>query len=171
MKMPAPGKDPNTGRFTSGNRWWEVRSSHGANPKFKNAEDLQDACREYFEWNDENPLIEAKLVSFQGSSVLENVPKMRAMSLHGLTQFLGVTFKTWHEWRSERPDLGDVIAWAEQIIFRQKFEGASADLLNASIIARDLGLADKKEHTSPDGTMTPQIITRTIIDPKDDESA
>ena len=33
----------------------------------------------------------------------------------------------------------------KQIIKTQKFEGAAAELLNANIIARDLGLADKKE--------------------------
>ena len=44
-----------------------------------------------------------------------------------------------------------VIREAEEIIRRQKFEGASADLLNANIIARDLGLADKAEFTGKDG--------------------
>jgi hypothetical protein len=47
----------------------------------------------------------------------------------------------------------------EDAIFRQKFEGASADLLNANIIARDLGLADKKDLSSTDGTMTPKPVT------------
>lgn len=35
----------------------------------------------------------------------------------------------------------------EEIIRTQKFEGASADLLNPNIIARDLGLAEKQEHS------------------------
>ena len=39
----------------------------------------------------------------------------------------------------------------------QKFMGAAADLLNANIISRDLGLADKKDHTSSDGSMTPSF--------------
>jgi hypothetical protein len=36
----------------------------------------------------------------------------------------------------------------EEIIRTQKFEGASADLLNPNIIARDLGLADKQDNTT-----------------------
>lgn len=40
---------------------------------------------------------------------------------------------------------------AEEIIRRQKFEGAAADLFNPNIIARDLGLADKSELTGKDG--------------------
>ena len=38
-----------------------------------------------------------------------------------------------------------------EIIRTQKFAGAAADLLNANIIARDLGLADKNEVTGKDG--------------------
>ena len=96
---------------------------------------------------------------------------MRAMSLHGLCMFIGIARSTWDEWKKTRADFSEVIAKVEDAVFRQKFEGASADLLNASIIARDLGLADKKEHTSPDGSMTPaptQIIF-TGVEAPDDE--
>jgi hypothetical protein len=37
-----------------------------------------------------------------------------------------------------------VVTRVKDIIYTQKFEGASAGLLNPNIIARDLGLADKK---------------------------
>ena len=40
-----------------------------------------------------------------------------------------------------------VIEKIESIIRSQKFEGAAADLLNANIIARDLGLKDSSETT------------------------
>jgi hypothetical protein len=156
--LPA-GKDPATGRFTTGNRWWEARSSHGRKPIFDNANDLLSACLEYFEWNEANPLHEAKLTSFQGQNTIEPVPKMRAMTLHGLCMFLDITRETWNEWRKSRPDFSDVITQVEDAIFRQKFEGASADLLNPNIIARDLGLADKKDLSSSDGTMTPRAVT------------
>ena len=38
-----------------------------------------------------------------------------------------------------------VIERIEQTVYSQKFEGAAAGLLNANIIARDLGLADRRE--------------------------
>ena len=87
---------------------------------------------------------------------------MRAMTVAALCMFIGVVHDTWIEWRKNRADFSEVIAWAESVIYRQKFEGASADLLNANIIARDLGLADKKELSSPDGTMTPRTIIATM---------
>lgn len=150
------GKDPNTGRYTTGNRFWEARSTHGRNPKFETASDLEDACAQYFEWNDANPLHKVQLVTFQGSATHEDVAVMRAMTVAALCMFIGVVHDTWIEWRKNRADFSEVIAWAESVIYRQKFEGASADLLNANIIARDLGLADKKDLTSSDGTMTPK---------------
>ena len=133
------------GRFAAGNRFWEARSSHGAKPKFETADDLWGACIEYFEWNEDNPLQETKGFAFQGVVTKEAFPKMRAMTIGGLCLFLDVTRSTWDEWRGSRPDLSDILTRAEAVIFKQKFEGASADLLNGSIIARELGLADKQE--------------------------
>ena len=144
MTLPA-GRDPATGQFTTGNRFWEARSSHGRNPKFETAEMLEDAIRQYFEWNQANPLYEAKLVTFQGVSTIEQLPKMRAMTIAAMCMYIGITHSLWNEWKQSRPDLIAVITWAEQVIYAQKFEGASADLLNPNIIARDLGLADKSE--------------------------
>ena len=157
------GKDPETGHFTTGNRWWEARSSHGPNPKFEGPDPLRDACLQYFEWNEANPLYKDQLVTFQGQARHEPLAQMRAMTIAALCMYIGVDVTTWREWAKSRPDLSPVITWAESVIYRQKFEGASADLLNANIIARDLGLADKKEVTSPDGSMSPKGLDLTNL--------
>ena len=161
-KMPKPrtrpstGKDAATGKFLAGNRFWQQRSSHGAKPKFENSSDLWHACAEYFEWNADNPLYEARPFAFQGLVTIAHVEKMRAMTIGALCMFLDVTHKQWIEWRKDRADLSEVMAWAENVIYRQKFEGASADMLNPNIIARDLGLADKKDLSSSDKSMSPK---------------
>ncbi|EBY7415841.1 terminase small subunit, partial [Salmonella enterica subsp. enterica serovar Alachua] len=134
-------RDLATGRFLKGNRFWEVRSSHGAKPKFENPEDLWSACVEYFNWVDENPLYKDQLVTFQGAATHEPVAQMRAMTLMGLCLFIDISIKQWNVWRDERADLGEVISRAEAVIYQQKFSGAAADLLNANIISRELGLA------------------------------
>lgn len=135
------------GRFLPGNRFWEARSSAGPKPTFSNPDDLWAACVEYFNWVAENPLYADQLVTFQGSATHEPVAKMRAMTIGGLCLFLDIEDRTWRLWRDERPDLLPVITRAEAVIYQQKFTGAAADLLNPNIIARDLGLADKKELT------------------------
>src|SRR5690606_675670 len=122
-----------------------------AKPKFEKPDDLWSACVEYFNWVDENPLYKDQLVTFQGAATHEPVAQMRAMTVAGLCLFLDVTRKQWIEWRDTRPDLSDIITRAEAVIYQQKFSGAAADLLNANIIARELGLADKSELTGKDG--------------------
>lgn len=133
-----------------GNQFWKARSSHGRAPIFATPEDLWTACTEYFEWVEQNPLWESKPFAFQGVVTVENMPKMRAMTIGGLCIFLDIARSTWDEYKGKQ-DFSDVTTRVEEIIRTQKFEGASADLLNANIIARDLGLADKKEVSGEDG--------------------
>ncbi len=138
--MPAP----------KGNRFWEARSSHGRKPIFASPDDLWDACIQYFNWVEENPLWEDKLVTFQGAATHEPVAKMRAMTVSGLCIFLDIDQTTWREY-AKKEDFSTVTTRVEEIIRAQKFSGAAADLLNPNIIARDLGLAEKQEHTGKDG--------------------
>lgn len=152
------------GRFLPGNRFWEARSSAGPKPIFADGDALWAACVEYFQWVEQNPLHEAKAFAYEGVVKVQAVPKMRAMTIGGLCLFMDIEERTWRMWRDERPDLLPVITRAEAIIYQQKFTGAAADLLNPNIIARDLGLADKKELTSPDGSMTPQVTVYQLPD-------
>lgn len=134
-----------------GNQFWKARSSHGRNPIFKTPEELEAACEEYFRWVEDNPLWEDKLVTFQGAASHEPVAKMRAMTLDGLHLFLDISDNTWRDYKS-REDFIQVTTRAEKTIRSQKFAGAAADLLNANIIARDLGLAEKATIQNPDGS-------------------
>jgi hypothetical protein len=128
-----------------GNRFWEARSSHGRNPKFESSEQLWEACQEYFKWVEDNPLWSSKTTQFQGEPIDLPEAKMRAMTMDGLCLFLDVTDQTLHNYKLRGDDFLEVITRVEKIIRYQKFTGAAADLLNPNIIARDLGLADKKE--------------------------
>lgn len=130
--MPAP----------LGNQLWKARTKHGRDRLFASSEALQEACCEYFQWVQDNPLYEMKAFAYMGSVVQEPVAKMRAMTIGGLCIFLNIDVSTWRAWR-EVDDFSAVISWAENVIYEQKFSGAAADLLNANIISRDLGLADR----------------------------
>lgn len=134
-----------------GNRFWEARSSHGRNPKFESSEALWEACCEYFGWVEENPLWEVKAFAYQGEVTQAPIAKMRAMTLTGLCIFIDITRQTWGTFRSME-GFSDVTTRAEEIIYDQKFSGAAADLLNANIIARDLGLKEQSqiEDVTPD---------------------
>ena len=138
--MPAP----------KGNKFWQMRHTHGRPRTFKTADDLWAACCEYFEWVEANPLEEQKVFHAQGVITKDTVTKMRAMTLAGLCLHMGVDRKTWAALRDEE-DFIPVVTRAEEVIYEQKFTGASADLLNANIIARDLGLKEGHEVTGKGG--------------------
>ena len=142
-----------------GNKFWEMRSTHGRNPIFKNPDDLWDACCQYFDYVHENPLLEDKAFAFQGVVKHEPVAKMQAMTLRGLLLYLDITRPTWADYK-EKEGFSYVTTRAEDVIYHQKFTGAAADLLNANIIARDLGLQEKQhvDHASSDGSMRPTTI-------------
>lgn len=142
-----------------GNKFWEARSSHGRKPKFATPNDLWNACVEYFEWIEKNPLFEQKAFCFQGVVTYATLPKMRAMTISGLCIFLDISMQTWLDYKGRKGFI-DITTRVETIIYNQKFSGAAADLLNANIIARDLGLKDesKVDHTSSDGSMSPKQV-------------
>ena len=139
-------------QFQKGNKFWLARSSHGRNPIFSNPEQLRNACYEYFQWVEDNPLYEEKIFHAQGVITKDTVAKIRAMTIGGLRIFLGICEQTWVNYKNN-PDFLGVVKEVEEIIYNQKFTGAAADLLNSNIIARELGLADKQqnEHTGVDG--------------------
>ena len=144
-----------------GNKFWKMRSSHGHAPRFRTGKILWEACQEYFDWVDANPLWEAKAFPWRGRIKVDYVPKMRAMTIEGLCIFLDITRSTWDNYRV-REGYEKIVAKAEMIIRDQKFAGAAAELFNHSIIARDLGLADKREH---DGKIAVTKIECEIVRP------
>lgn len=144
---------------TTGNQFWKQRCKHGKDKIFSSPEMLWECACEYFQWVDENPLIEMKPFAFQGESWSEPIPKMRAMTINGLCLYLGIGESTLWDYgnKEQYKDYSQVVELIKKTIYEQKFTGAAADLLNANIIARDLGLRDKSDvdHSSKDGSMSP----------------
>lgn len=149
-----------------GNRFWLARTTYGREKLFSSPEVLRRACIEYFDYNENNPIMIAESVKFMGNATLTYVPQMTPLTVGALCLFLGIEFRTWRNYATAEgyEDYFQVCEWAEGIIRQQKFAGAAAGVFNAAIIARDLGLADKREITGKDGaplttisaTMTPQ---------------
>ena len=135
-----------------GNQFWKLRSKHGRDKLFATPELLWEAACEYFQWCENNPLYEMRGFAYQGVVTKEQFPKMRAMTLSQLCFYLHCSdsyFRTFKSTLQEKDeDFLTVIHEIETIIYNQKFQGASADLLNANIIARDLGLSDHSDITS-----------------------
>jgi len=130
----------------TGNKYWEFRNKHGRNYKYE-PDQLWDEAVKYFEWVEENPLIQDHVIAFQGVATHEPLEKMRAMTIGGFCLFADITFQTFCNYKDSQ-DFFEVITRIEEIIKEQKFTGAAAELLNPNIIARDLGLSEKTEQTN-----------------------
>lgn len=137
------------------NQFWKLRSKHGRDKLFQTSQLLWEAACEFFQWHEDNPLYESKAFAYQGFVTVETLPKMRAMTLSGLCLYLGCNEAFFRQFKASLPeneqDFSTVINKIEQTIYLQKFQGAAADLLNANIIARDLGLSEKTELSGKDG--------------------
>lgn len=141
-----------------GNKFWELRSKHGRDKLFATPELLWEAACEYFQWCEDNPLVEtqAKVVSNgqgEGSSItLVELPVIRAMTVSQLCLYLGCNESYLRIFKQQLPDgekdFNTIILNIEQVIYNQKFQGAAGNLLNANIISRELGLMDRTDITS-----------------------
>lgn len=129
-----------------GNKYYLLRSKDGRDRTYKTANDLWEKCCEYFKYVDENPLQEERVFLTKTGIVKTDVDKKRAMTLKGLYVALGICESTYLNYR-KIPEFKWVVESVDNIMYSQKFEGAAAGMLNPNIIARDLGLADKKEIT------------------------
>lgn len=149
------GKDEK-GLFMTENEYWKLRSKDGRDKLFESPNDLMEAANNYFEWVVRNPLQEEQIVKYKDTYDRINVPKMRPFTIHGLCNFIDISVKGFALYE-QRTDFIPVTTRIRQIIYNQKFEGAASGFLNPNIIARDLGLSDKKEIDVKEITITAEL--------------
>ena len=130
-----------------GNQFWKLVPSMGRKKLWEDPDVLQEACEEYFDYVVSTPLQEEQVLSRMGNPNFIKVDKMRTMSIQGLCVFLGITRPTWKNYcdHEDYEAFFGVTAYVEQVMYDYKLTGASAGLLNPSILARDLKLSDKIE--------------------------
>lgn len=129
------------------NQFWKLRSKHGRDKLFATPELLWEAACEYFEWCDNHPWTKQDWVGKDADQVTRET--QRPYTLTGLCLYLNCSTSYFREFKSNPPvnteDFLTVITRIEETIYTMKYEGAAVGAFNANIIARDLGLVDKKE--------------------------
>lgn len=146
-----------------GNEFWKLRSKHGRDKIFADPEAMWEAACDYFQWCQDNPLIEIEQSNKPAKAVKNEdgtytfppnsfeLPKMRAFTLAGLCRYLHCNTKYFNDFNDsikEKTDemskgFSEVITLIYDTLYEQKFTGAAAGFLNANLISRELGLADK----------------------------
>lgn len=138
-----------------GNQFWKLRSKHGRDKIFATPEIMLEACNEYFEHQSNQVWNKVDYRGKDANKVL--IPTSSPFTLTGLCIFLGVNTVYFTQFEKDcTKDFSKVITHIREVIFTQKFEGAAIGAYNANIIARDLGLIDKKELEIPKKELTPE---------------
>lgn len=154
---------PRGAPFQKGNNFWTKRSDHHTAYLFQTPEHLLEGAREYFEHVDANPeyIIEAR--NEDGQIINHPVPKRRPYTPEGLAVWLGTNaayfrrFKADQEGNPNAIPFLEVIAWIENVIYNQQYTGAAVGTLNASIVARRLGISETLNIGSGAPVQAPQL--------------
>ena len=133
--------------------FWNIKSKLGRKAIFSKPKKMWEAACEYFVWCQQNTLGEEDYVGKDANYVVRN--KMRPFTIEGLCRFLDVNKKYFNDFYDNVKDKSDeesilfseVVTRIRDTIYDQKFTGAAVGFFNPNIIARDLGLTDKKETT------------------------
>ena len=170
----------------AGNQFWKLRSKHGRDRLFATPELLWEAATEYFEWCDANPeyLVEqkkgnqnVKLSVSEDTDIsdlkesfnsLVYIPTKKPYTIQGLCLYCDCNVLYINQFEESlkgkedqiSKDFSKILTRIREVIYNQKFTGASVGYFNAAIIARDLGLVDKKDVT---GDVTINQITGMVI--------
>jgi hypothetical protein len=143
-----------------GNQFWKHRSKHGRDKLFATPELMWEAACEYFEWCNNNPLIEIDYVGKDAREVEK--PKMRAFSLRGLCLYLNANEAYFRTFKAQLKDgevgFNTIITCIEDTIYTQQWTGAAAKMLDANIISRTLGLKEQTDVTSQGEKITTTIV-------------
>lgn len=154
--------------FAHVDRWWEARASQVQQRTsgnqvnaFASPDDLWAAACEYFEWMENRPQYETRPFQYKGNVMLKQIPKRRPFTLRGLLTYLDISIYVWGVYKQSRgTEFAFTCEQIENIIYQQKFEGAAVDLFNASIIARDLGLKEHQEVSTPEGNPLEMMVNK-----------
>ncbi len=132
----------NPSHFKVGNELWRTVKNPGKSMKYT-PEELWEKAKEYFQWVEDNPIL---VDGIYGAKIPTNmdVKRHRPFTIQGFCIFMGMSTANYYTNYKEKSAYESILAIIENIIYNQKFELAAAGVLNPNIIARDLGLVDKR---------------------------
>lgn len=139
----ANGKDEDNFHFAKGNQLWRTNKMVARPFKFNSPDEFLAAVHKYFEWSDANPIQEQKVF---GTGLKMSVDHDRPLTIASACIHMGINYSTWDRSR-KREGFGEVIEMVESVMTEQKFAGAAVGIFNANIIARDLGMVERKKVT------------------------
>lgn len=113
--------------------------------KFDTDEELEAAFESYKKWALENPIKKPEMMKsgkLQGEQIDILIP--RPWSIEDFCIHAGMTSVTWRDWRKTNR-YPTILPRIDDEILNQQANGATVDMYNHAIVAKRLGMVDKKE--------------------------
>ncbi len=156
--------------YPKGNQYYKLRLRTGANKKYT-ASKLFKSINEYFEAMDNNPFMESQVVArpwvetiteektgengelitvtrtLNHTHAIIEIPKRRPYTFLGLCNHLNISTETFKNYQGDA-DKFEVCTQARMLIEQHQYEGAASGFFKEQIVARMLGLTDKKDVTT-----------------------
>jgi hypothetical protein len=143
-----------------GDEYWRRVITVGAPRKFETPEELLAACGDYFDWVENNPLKSWKVAGKDADLVETKHPRLPTLT--GMRLHINISGDCWRKY-AQRPEFAPTCSRVEEHIRQMKLEGASAEIFNPMIIARDLGLKDRSEVSDPTGASALPSLDLTLL--------
>ena len=135
---------------------------------FDSPDQFRESAFEYIEWVKNNPIHKTITAAFQGVINYEKVPHMRGMTQFGLASHMGVGLSTLKDYGA-KPEYSAIYAEIDAIMKAWNLDGAMSGDLNASLVARIDGHADKQDITTNGESMNkPTTINLVGLKPNDE---
>lgn len=126
-----------------GNEYWKL--ADWGKPKSYEPIPLWQKFIAYHDWSTSSPWYKNEAIkSGDSAGQLIKIPTERPLTIKGFCIYAEIASQTFYNYEKDEAYI-EIITRIREIIYTQKFEGAVVGAFNANIIARDLGLVDKKE--------------------------
>lgn len=109
------------------------------NPRSLTPEQMFNLAVGYFTFCEEQPICALETASFQGDVYESPVHKTRVFTLRGFLVFAALTPQSYQNFRRD-PDYSAICSWIDNVIYEQKYQLAANNLVNASLIGKDIGI-------------------------------
>lgn len=124
--------------------FYQIKPKMGRPVAIQNPEELRVKANQYFQWCIDHPLKEEQVVKYKEHYEKATVNKPRVFTINGLCMFIGIGLSTFYDYE-QKPEFTEIITHIRNVIYHQKFEGASAGFFKENIIIRDLKLRETSE--------------------------
>lgn len=151
------------------NEYYKRRQKDGRELIYGSPDLLLEEAYNYFDWCKKNPFHKREVIKsgIRAGDVIK-VEVDRPYTIEGFCVYAGISVQTFSNY-GEREDYFAVVTHVREVIRQNQLEGAIVEAYSPNIVARLLGLADKKEFTGEGGkdltiNITPKNSTKEAID-------